>query len=62
MLAYDVSAVDNLIMQAPTQFRDPELDTSGEAVGFYPREFYMLDNFSSFQVEYAGVASILTCS
>ncbi|NND65772.1 MAG: NADAR family protein [Gammaproteobacteria bacterium] len=38
----------------PTQFRDPELDTSGEIVGFYPREFYVFDNFSSFQVEWRG--------
>lgn len=38
----------------PEQFRDPYLDVSGERIGFYPREFYPLDNFASFQVEYAG--------
>jgi N-glycosidase YbiA len=34
------------------QFRDPQLDISGEVVGFYPREFYCLDNCSAFQVEW----------
>ena len=34
------------------QFRDPHLDVSGEVVGFYPREFYVLDNFAAFQVDY----------
>ena len=38
----------------PTQFRDPELDVSGDVVGFYPREFYVLDNFASFAVDYQG--------
>lgn len=33
-------------------FRDPKLDTSGKVVGFYPREFYVLDNFSSFQLDW----------
>jgi ribA/ribD-fused uncharacterized protein len=37
-----------------TQFRDPQLDTSGEVVGFYPREFFMFDNFASFQVDWRG--------
>ncbi|MEO6761765.1 MAG: NADAR family protein [Candidatus Saccharimonadales bacterium] len=37
-----------------TQFRDPDLETSGEIVGFYPREFFMFDNFSSFQVDWRG--------
>lgn len=32
------------------QFRDPQLDTSGDVVGFYEREFYVFSNFSSFQV------------
>lgn len=41
-------------MKKPTQFRDPELETSGSIIGFYPREFYMLDNFSSFQVDWKG--------
>jgi N-glycosidase YbiA len=36
------------------QFRDPDLDTSGTIVGFYPREFYPLDNFSSFAVDWRG--------
>lgn len=31
------------------------LAVSGEVVGFYPREFYTCDNFSSFQVEYCGM-------
>ena len=38
----------------PSQFRDPQLETSGSVVGFYPREFYVFDNFSSFAVEYRG--------
>jgi ribA/ribD-fused uncharacterized protein len=33
------------------QFRDPQLETSGRIIGFYPREFYFLDNFSAFQIE-----------
>ncbi len=41
-------------MKRPVQFRDPDLDTSGEIIGFYPREFYTFDNFSSFQVDYRG--------
>lgn len=41
-------------MERPEQFRDPELETSGEIIGFYPREFYTFDNFSSFQVDYMG--------
>lgn len=36
------------------QFRDPDLALSGNPVGFYPREFYPLDNFASFQVEWRG--------
>lgn len=39
-------------MNKPAQFRDPDLDTSGDIIGFYPREFYTFDNFSSFQVDY----------
>lgn len=34
------------------QFRDPQLDVSGDVVGFYPREFFVFDNFSAFQVDY----------
>lgn len=36
------------------QFRDPELDVSGEIVGFYPREFFVFDNFAAFQVDWQG--------
>lgn len=36
------------------QFRDPNLALSGNPIGFYPREFYTFDNFSSFQVEWRG--------
>ena len=37
------------------QFRDTWLsETMNDIVGFYPREFYPLDNFSSFKVEYNG--------
>lgn len=36
------------------QFRDPDLATDGSVVGFYPREFYVFDNFSSFQVDWRG--------
>ncbi|MDR1969996.1 MAG: Type 1 glutamine amidotransferase-like domain-containing protein [Candidatus Nomurabacteria bacterium] len=36
------------------QFRDPDLETSGKVIGFYPREFYTFDNFSSFAVDYQG--------
>lgn len=36
------------------QFRDSILETSGEVIGFYPREFYFLDNFSAFQVDWRG--------
>lgn len=36
------------------QNRDSQLDTSGEIIGFYEREFYCFSNFSSFQVEWKG--------
>lgn len=36
------------------QNRDPNLDTTGNVVGFYEREFYCFSNFSSFQVEWKG--------
>lgn len=36
------------------QNRDSQLDTSGEVVGFYEREFYIFSNFSSFEVEWKG--------
>lgn len=35
-------------------FRDPLLDTTGDVVGCYEREFYTFSNFSSFQVEWRG--------
>lgn len=38
-------------MNRPEQFRDPLLETSGEIIGFYPREFYPFDNFATFQVD-----------
>lgn len=41
-------------MSKIAQFRDPDLQTDGSIVGFYPREFYVLDNFSSFQVDWHG--------
>lgn len=41
-------------MRSPAQFRDPSLRTDGSVVGFYEREFYVLSNFSSFQVEWRG--------
>lgn len=37
------------------QYRDIWLsEKMDEVIGFYPREFYCLDNFSSFKVEYDG--------
>ncbi|MCL2281030.1 NADAR family protein [Candidatus Saccharibacteria bacterium] len=36
------------------QFRDPDLETSGKIIGFYPREFFVFDNFASFAVDYQG--------
>ena len=37
------------------QYRDTWLSEKfDEVIGFYPREFYPLDNFSSFKVEYDG--------
>lgn len=37
------------------QYRDTWLSEKiNEVIGFYPREFYCLDNFSSFKVEYEG--------
>lgn len=34
--------------------RDPLLDTTGDVVACYEREFYTFSNFSSFQVEWRG--------
>ena len=37
------------------QYRDTWLaEKMDEVIGFYPREFYPLDNFSSFKVEWNG--------
>lgn len=37
------------------QYRDKWLlETVDRYIGFYPREFYCLDNFSSFKIEYQG--------
>ena len=37
------------------QYRDTWMSQKfNEVIGFYPREFYPLDNFSSFKVEYNG--------
>ena len=37
------------------QYRDPWLsEKCNDVIGFYPREFYPLDNFSSFKVEWNG--------
>ncbi len=36
------------------QHRDPQLETSGEVIGFYEREFYPFSNFSSFEVKWHG--------
>ena len=37
------------------QYRDTWLsEKMNEVIGFYPREFYPLDNFSSFKVEWNG--------
>lgn len=36
------------------KFRDPLLDTSGDVVGCYEREFFVFSNFSSFQVRWSG--------
>lgn len=39
----------------PKQYRDPWLaEGVQDAVGFYPREFYVLDNFSPFAIRYDG--------
>lgn len=41
-------------MRGLKQYRDPDLATDGDPIGFYEREFYPLSNFSSFQVEWRG--------
>ena len=41
------------IMIKLEQYRDTWLsEKMDEVIGFYPREFYPLDNFSSFKVEW----------
>lgn len=43
------------IMIKLEQYRDTWLaEKMDEVIGFYPREFYQLDNFSSFKVEWNG--------
>lgn len=38
------------------QYRDKWLsEKMDEVIGFYPREYYCLDNFSSFKVKYKGI-------
>ena len=39
---------------ASSEHRDLLLDVSGGTVAFYPREYYALDNFAAFQVEWRG--------
>jgi len=41
-------------MSSEYQNRDPQLETSGDIVGFYDREFYTFSNFSSFAVIWNG--------
>lgn len=42
-------------MEKLQEYRDPWLfEKVEEFIGFYPREFYCLDNFSSFKVKYKG--------
>jgi ribA/ribD-fused uncharacterized protein len=41
-------------MKKPVQFRDPSLDTAGNIIGIYEREFYVFSNFSSFQLDWKG--------
>jgi ribA/ribD-fused uncharacterized protein len=50
------SAIPALIhaMSKLEQYRDPQLDTTGEIVAFYDREFSPLSNFASFAVEWQG--------
>ena len=44
------------IQGLPRQYRDIWLSMDVfSTIGFYPREFYCLDNFSAFQVQYEGV-------
>ncbi len=41
-------------IELPT-YRDPWLaEGVNDAIGFFPREFYCLDNYSAFKIEYKG--------
>ena len=53
---YDIIIRDRSdIMIKLEQYRDTWLsEKMDEVIGFYPREFYPLDNFSSFKVEWNG--------
>lgn len=42
------------MLKTKYQNRDPQLETSGEIIGFYEREFYCFSNFSSFAVRWKG--------
>ena len=40
----------------PEEYRDPWLaEGVNDAIGFFPREFFCLDNYSAFKIEYEGV-------
>ena len=55
MLGFSPACSEKKIIKEHTyQNRDQQLETSGERVGFYEREFYCFSNFSSFQVEWKG--------
>lgn len=41
-------------MKQLKQYRDPRLAVNAKPIGFYEREFYVLSNFSSFQVDWRG--------
>ena len=52
---YDIIQKRSDIVIKLEQYRDSWLkEKMDEVIGFYPREFYCLDNFSSFKVEYKG--------
>lgn len=40
----------------PRQYRDPWLSMDVfQTIGFFPREYYFLDNFSAYQIQYEGI-------
>ena len=48
---------DKTTLRSPEQYRDPwmaKMVQENEHIGFYNREFYCLDNFSAFQIQYKG--------